>query len=151
MACGAAGQDKTRQHRLNFKFEPGVQRAPGRHRQTGRDTDKTIPSTRPALGRECEALIKSLVARSTGRAKAMPNASAGACPSAGHASARLANTGSLDLLQTIDWCRQAYFVAAGCATGQVIIWDVSTHTFLTDPSDMGRERQLSAPSQSACP
>lgn len=40
--------------------------------------------------------------------------------------------------------------ASGIATGQVIIAEVSTHTFLTDPSDMGRERQLSDPSQSVC-
>ena len=81
----------------------------------------------------------------------MPNAPAGACPRTCQATQKLANTGSTDLLQAMDWRRLAYLVAAGCATGQVIVWDVSTHTFLTDPSVMGRERQLSAPPQSACP
>ena len=34
-------------------------------------------------------------------------------------------------------------------TGQVIILEVSTHTFLTDPSAMDREWQFIVPSQSA--
>jgi len=34
-------------------------------------------------------------------------------------------------------------------TGQVIVLEVSTQTFLTDPSSMGREWQFMVPAQSA--
>jgi hypothetical protein len=70
----------------------------------------------------------------------------------GHAADTPTSTGRNGpcLLRVIQWRRYSYFAASGCGTGQVIISEVSTHTFLTDPSDMGREWQLSAPSQSLC-